>query len=297
MRGKTKALVSALAAAALVMGLALCGCGAAAAKPEIKSLDPASGPPGSEVRISGGSFGATQGTGVVFFSGEQAEVLAWSDTAVTVKVPSGLAAAKYSVTVETKEGASNAADFEVTAPGETPKIGSLSPASGAAGVEVTISGSGFGKERGAGKVLFGTGTAEVVAWSDSSIRFKVPADAKPNAYGVTVETAAGKSEEAVFKVTDEDTLKAQKAAIVSYLKSQGQSTAGSEQWTIALVKVSSKDTNWEVVRVSIPGGSTFEAVLVFNNMLGDWECLATGAPPWNGVEFKGEPIPEDLGKV
>ncbi len=39
---------------------------------------------------------------------------------------------------------------------------------------------------------------------------------------------------------------------------------------------------------------TFEAMLVWNNMLGDWECLSVAGPPWTGVEFKGMSVPSDL---
>ena len=63
------------------------------------------------------------------------------------------------------------------------------------------------------------------------------------------------------------------------------------------MKRSAQDSNWEVVKVTLPDGKTFEAVLVFNNMLAGWECLATGEPPWSGIEFKGGPIPSDLENI
>ena len=297
MNRKTVAMVVFPAVLSLVLGLMILGCGKTSTKPEIKTLDPTSGPPGSEVAIEGGSFGATQGTGVVFFDNEEAEVVSWSDTSITVKVPDDLTAAKYGIKVETGEGASNTVEFEVTKVDENaPKISSLSPESGGPGTEVKIEGNKFGDTQGSGKVLFGPGTADVVSWSDTSITFKVPADATPNTYGVTVETAAGKSGEAIFTIGGED-LSAQKAAIISYLQNEGQSTAGSENWTLTLVKKSAQDPNWEVVKVNVPGGTAFEAVLIFNNMLGDWQALKTGEPPWTGVEFKGESIPSDLENI
>lgn len=296
MRKKTLYAAVLLTAVSMVMALALCGCGKTSTRPEIKSLDPASGPPGSEVVIEGGSFGSSQGAGVVFFSGREVEVVAWSDTVITVKLPADIPEAAYGVIVETDRGASNEAEFKVLkGPATAPRITSLDPESGKPGDELVIKGSNFGASQGGGKVLFGTGTAQVEKWSDTSITVKVPANLGPNTYGVTVENAAGKSNEAIFKIgSDEDKMGAQKQAVVSYLQDQGQSTAGSDQWTIALVKRSAQDDNWEVVRISVPGGTSFEAVLVFNNMLGDWECLATGEPPWTGIEFKGEPIPADL---
>jgi hypothetical protein len=288
-----------LAVLSLTAALVLFGCGSAGAKPEIKSLDPGSGPPGSEVAIEGGSFGSSQGTGVVFFSGKEVTVVAWADTVITVKVPSDMAEATYGVTVETDQGASNEMEFKVEkGAANAPKITSLDPESGKSGDKVTIAGSNFGATQGSGKVLFGTGTAQVEKWSDTSITIVVPASLGANTYGVKVENEAGKSNQAIFTIgSDQEKLDAQKQAIVAYLQGEGQSTAGSDQWKVSLVKRSSTDPNWEVVKVTLPDSKTFEAVLVFNNMLGGWECLDTGEPPWSGVEFKGEAIPSDISNV
>jgi hypothetical protein len=296
--GKAAVFTTIAAIVSLVLGMVFFGCGKASTKPEIKSLEPASGPVGGEVVIEGGTFGTTQGTGVVFFGTEEAEVVSWSDTSITVKVPSDLKPAAYGVTVETDKGASNQVDFEVTqGAANAPKITSLDPESGKSGDEVNIKGSNFGQSEKEGAVLFGSGSAQVVKWSDTSITIKVPDNLGPNTYGVTVQNSAGKSNEAVFKIgDDEQGLSAQKQAVIDYVKAQGQSTAGSDAWVVTLVKKSSKDTNWEVVKVTLPD-SSFEAVLVFNNMLGDWECLATGQPPWTGIEFKGETVPSDIENV
>ena len=54
------------------------------------------------------------------------------------------------------------------------------------------------------------------------------------------------------------------------------------------------------MNVPAGGGSaptSFEAILIWNNMLGGWECLSTAGPPWTGIEFKGEPVPSDLTNV
>jgi ssDNA-binding replication factor A large subunit len=251
------------------------------------------------VIIKGVGFGSSQGTGVVFFSGKQVEVVAWSDTVITVSIPVDMAEAAYGVKVETEKGASNEVEFKVTGKAsEAPRITSLVPESGKSGDEVVIKGERFGAAQGNGKVLFGTGTAEVVKWSDTSITIVVPPNLGKNTYGVTVKNDAGKSNEAIFKIgSDEEKFAEQKQAIVDYLKAQGQSTAGSERWEVTLVKRSSQDSNWEVLKVTVPGGTPFEAVLIMNNMLGGWECLRTGEPPWTGLEFKGMPIPSDIERV
>ena len=288
-----------LLAVFLAVAASSLGCGKAAAKPEIKSLEPESGPPGSEVVITGVGFGSSQGTGVVFFSGRQVEVVAWSDTVITVSIPVDMPEAAYGVKVETDRGASNEVEFKVMGKAsQAPKIISLVPDSGKSGDEVVIEGEGFGAMQGDGKVLFGTGTAEVVKWSDTSITIIVPPNLGPNTYGVTVKNDAGKSNEAIFKIgSDEEKFAQQKQAIVAYLQAQGQSTAGSERWEVTLVRRSSQDSNWEVLKVTAPGGTSFEAVLIMNSMLGGWECLKTGKPPWTGLEFKGMPIPSDIENV
>lgn len=287
-----------LSVIALAMSLIALGCGKAQAKPEISSLDPTSGEAGTEMVVKGGSFGATQGLSVVHFGDEVAEVVAWSDTSITIRIPTDLAAADYGVTVETEAGVSNEVQFKVTEEEKkTIEIISLKPESGEPGTEVEISGSNFGRNQGSGKVLFGKGEAEVMKWSDTSITIKVPSNATANDYGVTVETEEGKSNEAIFKVEDKKKLEDQKEAVVSYLKSQGQSTAGSNDWTITLVKQSGQDSNWEVVRITLPDNSRFEAMMIFNNMLGGWECLSTAGPPWTGVEFKGAEVPSDLKNI
>jgi hypothetical protein len=43
------------------------------------------------------------------------------------------------------------------------------PPSGAAGVQVTISGASFGATRGTGTVWLGTTPATVVSWSDTQV--------------------------------------------------------------------------------------------------------------------------------
>lgn len=62
----------------------------------------------------------------------------------------------------------------------TPVITTIDPTSGTIGTQVTINGTNFGAERGAGVVKFGTTAApaaDYVSWSDTKIVVKVPAGA------------------------------------------------------------------------------------------------------------------------
>src|SRR5207245_630304 len=69
-----------------------------------------------------------------------------------------------------------------------PAITSLSPASGAVGTAVTISGTNFGATQGTGTVTFNGTTATVTSWSATSIVAPVPAGATT---GNIVVRAAG----------------------------------------------------------------------------------------------------------
>lgn len=282
---------------ALVAGMTLAGCGSSN-KPKVNSLSPTSGEASSQVVVNGEKFGSTQGTGTVHFGDTLADEVAWGDTSISVKVPTHLAAGTYAVTVTTKDGASNGVDFTVTetpappTPGKVVKITSLSPSSGVAGIQVVAAGTNFGSTKG--KILFGPGTAEVVSWSDTSVTFKVPASATPNTYGVKVDTSDGvRSNEAIYTLhaPPKPDMTAQLNAVAAFLGMTPDQVKG---WQISLKKKSAVDPNWEVVKVTKTDGQTFEAMLVWNNMLGDWECLSVAGPPWAGVEFKGMAVPSDL---
>ncbi len=54
-------------------------------------------------------------------------------------------------------------------PHATPSVTSLSPTSGAAGVQVIISGTGFGSARDTGAVWLGSTYSTVVSWSDTRV--------------------------------------------------------------------------------------------------------------------------------
>jgi hypothetical protein len=81
--------------------------------PSISSLNPTTGPVGTSVTITGLSFGVSQGTSTVTFNGVTASPTAWSDTSITVPVPTGATTGNVVVTVGGV--ASNGVSFTVTA--------------------------------------------------------------------------------------------------------------------------------------------------------------------------------------
>jgi len=84
----------------------------------------------------------------------------------------------------------------------------------------------------------------------------------------------------------------QAEAIQAYLSAKGQPV---DNPTLSVLKTSTINPNWEVIH-GVRNGVADNFLLVWNNMLGNWECLADGGPPWTGVQFKGQDVPADLNK-
>ncbi len=82
--------------------------------PAVTQVFPDSGFVGDTVFIHGTNFGTAQGSSTVQFgSVAAAEILAWQDTAITVKIPDGAASGAISITVTVGGSESNSAAFTV----------------------------------------------------------------------------------------------------------------------------------------------------------------------------------------
>jgi hypothetical protein len=131
--------------------------------PTLSTVSPTSGPAGTEVTLTGSGFGATQGSGRVLLGTANAGVVSWSDSLIVATV--GLGSSSGVAQVWQGGVGSSTETFTVT----TPNIAGISPTSGAAGTQVTISGSGFGATQGSGAVWLGSAYATVVSWSDAQV--------------------------------------------------------------------------------------------------------------------------------
>jgi hypothetical protein len=132
--------------------------------PIISTLNPANGPVGTSVTISGTGFGSTQGT--VSIGGASASIASWSDTRIVVAVPDQ---ALSGVVIVTAQGVdSNHANFQIS----PPVIQSISFPFGGPGVTRTISGSNFGNIPR--QVTFNGVSAQINSWSDTSISVLIP---------------------------------------------------------------------------------------------------------------------------
>jgi len=151
--------------------------------PSISSFAPGTGPVETEVTITGNNF---SGATTVTFNGlPAASFFIDSNTQIRATVPVGATAGKI-VIANAVGSTSFATDFIVTA---TPEITSFTPANGAAGTEVTITGSHF---TGTTSVTFnGNAATSILVDSDSQIRAYLPAGATPGTGKIIVTNSAG----------------------------------------------------------------------------------------------------------
>ncbi|MFQ5636535.1 MAG: IPT/TIG domain-containing protein [bacterium] len=159
--------------------------------PAVRSFRPDSAAVATEVTLSGLHF--TGATAVAFNGTAAPGFLVDSDTQLRAVVPGGATTGVISVTNADGVGVSGS-DFAVIEP---PVVTSLNPASGSAGSDVTLIGSGFTTVH---LVSFNGVAANFVKDSDAQMRATVPATAATGL--VTVTNLAGSaSSNSEFQVT------------------------------------------------------------------------------------------------
>jgi len=137
--------------------------------PYISSLNPTSGPAGTNITITGTSFGATQGLSTVKVGGNTASITNWSNNSIIASIPSGLLPNTYDVIVTVQGLPSNSRSFLLS-----PWIYDINPGYGITGETITITGMSFGDVQGASTLTFNGVPASVSTWSNSSIVALVP---------------------------------------------------------------------------------------------------------------------------
>jgi len=169
--------------------------------PVISNLQPPAAPIGGNVTINGSGFGAYQGSSTVQFNALTAQVRSWSDTSVTIIVPTNATSGPITVTVG--GFVSNSAQFTVI---EAISITSIAPTSGPIGTSVTISGTGFGSTQSNSALGFYYEGAppSITSWSDTSIVAVVPAGITTGP--VSANVAGNSAQGPVFTLTSSVTL-------------------------------------------------------------------------------------------
>jgi hypothetical protein len=188
------------------------------AAPRVTAVSANSGECGSALNVTGINFGGTQAEvqGQVFFSGPSGSVaqnyLSWSNSSITVSVPTQLIQNQVYTVVVTHAGGSSqnpnpAAQFTANGPGcappatsvpARPSVTSLSANAGDCGDALTINGTNFGATQSSGTVFFsGSGGAAAfnyLEWTNTRITVIVPDMTNNVTYTVLVTTSGGTSQ-------------------------------------------------------------------------------------------------------
>lgn len=143
--------------------------------PFVSALTPVIGPVGTQVTITGSSFGASQGSSTVSFNGMNATAISsWTNNQIVATVPAGAPGGVGPVNVTVNSVASlTDVSFDVI----NPSITSLSPPSAPQGSTVVLNGIGFGASQGTSQVSFNGIVASASYWSDTSVYVQVPSNA------------------------------------------------------------------------------------------------------------------------
>jgi hypothetical protein len=253
----------------------------ASATPIIATVTPTAGVAGTQVTISGSGFGATQGSGRVLLGTAYGKVLSWADGQVVAIVAIGSSSGNAQIL----EGslASNSLPFSVI----TPKISSVTPTTGSAGTQVTISGSGFGTLQDNGQVWLGTVPAQVTSWSDAQVVATVAASALSG--NAQVLQGGVFSNSIRFTVTGTPphiaSITPNTGAAGTAVTIQGTGFGSSEGSGIASIGGSNASVNsWSDTQVSVTtGASTMSGVLKIQQN-GVWSnALTFTVPPPGGA--------------
>lgn len=300
MRGRRWAALVALCIVA-VMTLALAaGCGEKAENmPELSVLDPSQGPSGSIVSIIGANLGAAQGTSVIHVGSKVAEVLAWSDKLVTVRIPADLAVAPQGVTALTPQGESNEVEFVVTQESKPNP-----PAPGPGDIEHPTPVSAMLDFMKKNNINTTGWTFSVVKTSASDSAWKIDEAVKSGQqtlyfllhqvkgswnvvdYGtaMTPDQIKGKGAPADLQITlpqptppTPPTPKTQSQVIMEYMTSKGIDTTGAG---INMYKQSQTDPTWEVFYVDFPPEKQqADLTFILHQENGQWVVKNYGSGP------------------
>jgi hypothetical protein len=144
--------------------------------PVITGFNPASVFVGQPLTIVGVGFGATQGGSTLTLGVQDltSQVSAWTDKAIALSIPVGVAAGDFTVHAGHD---SNAAPFSPRA-----EILTATPAAAISGETVTLIGRYFGATQGQVNAS-GGGTVAITSWSDTAISLSLTA--APGAYTLT----------------------------------------------------------------------------------------------------------------
>lgn len=159
---------------------------AAQPRPMVERIQPASGPPGTQVRIVGRGFTRAY---QVSFNGAPVTPLEVLPERIVVTVPEGAQTGAFLLTQGDDQLQTET--FTVSAPSPAPVITALEPSTAAPGAEVVVRGQNFAARPTDNTVAIGGVPAVVNAAEPTSLRVIVPVSARSGP--LTVRTAGGEA--------------------------------------------------------------------------------------------------------
>jgi hypothetical protein len=193
----------------LLCGFLISGCGSGGGTsspvnvvtaPSITGISPQSGGPGTMVVIQGERFGAFQGTSLLTYSGVTLAPGSWSNNMISVTLPANVQSNGTFQVIVNGQTSNQSMAFTIS----NPVISGISPQTGSAGTQVTITGQYFGASQGQSYVAFNGQQARINFWSNSSISCTVPSAAGSQSGNVSVVVmveGAGTSNSLSFSLT------------------------------------------------------------------------------------------------
>jgi hypothetical protein len=216
----------------------------------VESVAPASGEPGTRVIIKGSGFGAHKEKVSISFNGVIAPVYSCLDNIIETEVPVGAQSGILFLSVP--NGEKSCGTFAVVDPGLA-----ISPDHGPAGTVVQLAGRAFGVRQASDSIQINGVNAEIVSWSDTLIRFKIPENSGTGL--VLLELRGQKKTAGLFKMTRVFSVSSQKATIGTEMvitgegwgNSQGNSTLKLASNLSAIIK------SWSDTRIvfQVPNGA------------------------------------------
>jgi RHS repeat-associated protein len=260
-------------------------------QPNITTTSPGNGAVGATVTINGAHFGTAKGA--VRFNGIAGSPSSWVANKIVVPVPNG--ATSGPIVVANSNGiVSNEVTFTVN--GLVPTVSSLSPATGAVGTAVTITGTNFGTAQGSSSTVTFDGVlaGTAIQWGSGAIKIAVPSGATT---GNVVVTVGGQSDVQTKIFTVPGT-----ASVSGISPSRGGvgaavSIAGSNLGSAGTVKfngVRAVPWSWSptLVVVPVPSGATSGpvAVTVGGTQLSAGVFSVRSPIPSTATEFSYDPM-------
>ncbi|MGD0165551.1 MAG: IPT/TIG domain-containing protein, partial [Candidatus Sulfotelmatobacter sp.] len=199
--------------------------------------------------LTGSGFGATQGDGGVFLTGgTYPTVVTWNATQVVFTAPNGIHPG--SVLVVQNRVNSNELSYTFVAP----VLSSVSPTAWTPGMQVTLTGSGFGATQGGGGVFLTGGTyPTVVTWNASQVVFTVPSGI--NSTNVLVYQNGVDSNELAYTVVPAPnitSLSLTSGTVGTVVTITGSNLGNGQSAIVTFNGVTATPTSWANTSIAVP---------------------------------------------